>query len=288
MIKRLKIFIDEVYYIFLKRRGIKKPILIFLTHLRLRFKRRFFELIGRKPSQEKILGMRVSFSDYGWFYHLWREVFILENYYFVSKNDKPFIVDAGSNIGMSILYFKLLYPNSEIMGFEPDPAAFKLLERNVQDNNLQGVELHNVALGLRDGEADFYQDLTIEASGINTLRKDMVVGKSKNIKVRIGRLSSFVGKKREIDLFKIDVEGAEYEILKEFGQGLLLVQTMILEVHQGRGLQNDPIPELLEILDKYNFRYGITQVFLSHHDFIADSSRSYAFMLDAARRNGKF
>lgn len=284
MINRLKVFVDDLYYIFLKRRGIKKPMLLFLTHLRLRFKRKFFELIGKKPSQEKILGMRVSFSDYSLFYYLWREIFILENYYFVSKNDKPFIVDAGSNIGMSILYFKLLYPDSEIVGFEPDPAAFKLLERNVQDNNLRGVELHNIALGLRDGEVDFYQDLTIEASGSNTLRKDILVEKNKTIKVRIGRLSAFVDKKREIDLFKVDVEGSEYEILEEFGQGLLLVQTIILEVHQSRGLQNYPIPAILEILNKYNFRYNITQVFSSHHDFIADVSRSYAFMLDAVRR----
>lgn len=41
------------------------------------------------------------------------------------------IVDLGSNIGLSILYFRLRFPRARIIGVEPNPLAFELLRRNV-------------------------------------------------------------------------------------------------------------------------------------------------------------
>jgi FkbM family methyltransferase len=41
----------------------------------------------------------------------------------------PYIIDAGANIGLSIIYFKKKYPNSKIVAFEPDKLIFNILKK---------------------------------------------------------------------------------------------------------------------------------------------------------------
>ncbi len=61
---------------------------------------------------------------------------------------RPFILDAGANIGASVCWFALKFPNCQIVAFEPDAANFDLLRQNTEGLN---VELHQAALGARDG-----------------------------------------------------------------------------------------------------------------------------------------
>ena len=52
------------------------------------------------------------------------EIFDQQIYRFNTSNSKPYIVDCGANIGLSIIYFKQLFPNAEIVAFEPDEKIF--------------------------------------------------------------------------------------------------------------------------------------------------------------------
>src|ERR1044071_4816990 len=49
----------------------------------------------------------------------YEEIFKRENYKVDFATNDPFIIDCGSNIGLSIIYFKTRYPNAKIIGFEP-------------------------------------------------------------------------------------------------------------------------------------------------------------------------
>ena len=64
------------------------------------------------------------------------------------------VVDLGSNIGLSILFFRLRFPDAEIYGVEPDPTAFDLLQRNV--GGLGGVTVRQAAVGDHGGAATFW------------------------------------------------------------------------------------------------------------------------------------
>jgi FkbM family methyltransferase len=44
---------------------------------------------------------------------------------------------TGANIGMSVVFFKSLYADAEVLAFEPDPRTFSQLEENVQANRLK-------------------------------------------------------------------------------------------------------------------------------------------------------
>src|SRR5512132_2653851 len=55
------------------------------------------------------------------------------------------IVDLGSNIGATILYFACRYPRARIFGIEADPATFRKLQANV--DGLDNVEVRCLAVG---------------------------------------------------------------------------------------------------------------------------------------------
>ena len=62
-------------------------------------------------------GYRIKITDGKSFYIQCKDEFIHQIYHFESGRKDPFIIDGGSNIGVSILYFKQLYPAARIVGF---------------------------------------------------------------------------------------------------------------------------------------------------------------------------
>src|SRR5262245_12859403 len=69
------------------------------------------------------------------------EIFVSSLYRFQATSATPVILDCGSNIGVSVLFFKSLHPGARITAFEPSPTSFPLLERNVRENGLSGVSM---------------------------------------------------------------------------------------------------------------------------------------------------
>ncbi len=69
-------------------------------------------------------------------------------YYLPDAVRPEVILDVGSHIGTSILYFHDRFPAARIIGFEPHPETFALLQRNVA--HLPNVSVFNCGLGAAD------------------------------------------------------------------------------------------------------------------------------------------
>jgi FkbM family methyltransferase len=136
------------------------------------------------------------------------------------------IVDLGSHVGSSILYFRCRYPEARIVGVEAHPKVFARLRRNVGD--LPGVELLNVAVGARDGRTRFYPSRRTWGS---TGRAD--VGGDVVIDVEQRSLDSLLGELAvdHVDLLKIDIEGMEYETLAAWSGLQARVGAIVGEFH---------------------------------------------------------
>ena len=74
---------------------------------------------GTGRQQEQVLGQNIAFYDYSIFATIFAEVFLTDVYFFRSTG-RPRIADAGANIGVSVAYFKALYPDCHVLAFEPD------------------------------------------------------------------------------------------------------------------------------------------------------------------------
>ncbi len=156
------------------------------------------------------------------------DLMIEEEYQRVKKlKNASNIIDIGSNIGLSIIYFHLLFPNANITGFEPDPVNFRQLRINA--GSLPNVKLYPHVVGDRCNEVDFYPvpRRGVSSSLINRNRRHI----DSSIRVKQVNLAYIFDKSEdEIDLLKFDVEGAEYIMFKNL-KDLHHVKTYIGELH---------------------------------------------------------
>lgn len=219
-----------------------------------------FRTIDRLPDGEhttELMGYRVTYRGASNIRFLFQEIFVSGDYYFEPDNARPTIIDCGSNIGLSVLFFKRLYPESKIIAFEPDPKTFAVLERNVRENGLSDTVCHQFALGDVDDSVDFYRgdDENSSALTMSTLHERMPT--TKKISASGRKLSSFVD--GDVDLLKLDVEGAELKVLTDLHQTgkLSRIKRMYLEYHHHIDTARDDLSTTLEILEQNSFGYQI-------------------------------
>ena len=76
-------------------------------------------------------GKRIKFSHAPSFADMVEEIFEQEIYKFKTDSEIPYIIDAGANIGLSMLYFAENFPSAQIICFEPDKVIFSILKENM-------------------------------------------------------------------------------------------------------------------------------------------------------------
>jgi FkbM family methyltransferase len=211
----------------------------------------------RLPKQAvQLMGYSVTFLGEQSLRYLFDEVFVGSCYFFRSDTDMPAIVDCGSNIGLSVLFFKKLYPRARITAFEPDPATFYVLTKNIADNGLADVIAHRVALGDRNGMTNFYRD-TDDGSSSLTMSTNPERHTGRTIQVPVRRLSEYITS--TVDLLKIDVEGAEHAVIEDLvaTDTIRHVRTMHLEYHHHIGSEPDRLSTMLRRLEDAGFGYQL-------------------------------
>jgi FkbM family methyltransferase len=184
------------------------------------------------------------------------EEIFLENSYDVGPlSASPVIIDCGANIGLASLYFAIRYPGARITAYEPEPAAFALLEKNTA--KLAGVVCKNVALGKADGLIEFYVVASIPGElRVSGLRERLPSGES--IAVECVRLSSVLPP--HVDLLKMDVEGMEWDVLDdlEAANALGSIDHLVIEYHHHLPLDRDDLGTFLQRLERLGFGYQVS------------------------------
>ena len=133
------------------------------------------------------------------------------------QGDERLIVDLGSNIGISALYF-LTYSNARLHLFEPVPQNIERLT-----DNLQGFEsrfvLHETAVGEATGTADFGVEPTGRYGGLTVRLTTKVQVKVVDV---VEALDEIIESEGDIDVLKVDIEGLEAVVLERLqDHGLL-------------------------------------------------------------------
>ena len=222
----------------------------YAEHLRQQWERRELarleQLPRYQPSVTDVTGQRLELVDGPSFGGTYREIYRQGIYAFRPSAPRPYIIDGGANIGMSVLYWKRLAPASEIVAFEPDPAIFAVLERNVRAAGHRDVRLVPRALWSADTTLSFLAD---GADGGRVAQEG-----EGTVRVETARLRDYLD--RPVELLKLDIEGAETEVLQDCADRLSAVARLYVEYHSLRG-QRQLLPDLLALLRDAGFRLHV-------------------------------
>jgi len=252
-----KIFTDLGYFVKSPYK-LSRKIQVLTTWLKILFKF-FFISNFIKIKTEKIFDFKVQAFDYETIKFLFEEIFIRNEYFFESKDKSPVIFDCGSNIGFATIYFKWVYPNSTIYAFEPDKNTFKILEKNIKNNDLNNVFLYNKAISNTNGKLNFFTDSNRPGSLImsSKIERGLITKNS----VECISLTSFIKDKKisKIDFLKMDIEGSEKEAINDLNQKniLKIVDKMCIEYHHKVGNEKSNLGSFLKVFESNNFEYQI-------------------------------
>jgi len=176
------------------------------------------------------------------------EIFCREDY--PADGSTDVVVDVGSNIGLSALYFLTRSPNSRCYLFEPVPQNVARLRLN-----LAGLErrytLAETAVGAEEGMVEFGVEPTGRYGGIGVPTGTMTQVRCEHINSVLGRVLATEGR---IDVLKIDTEGQEARTLAAIDPLLLSrLSRVYLELGPREAVDTPPGFRLL--------RYGTTWQF---------------------------
>ena len=157
-------------------------------------------------------------------------------------------IDIGANGGMhTIPLAKMLGSSGEVIAIEPEPNNIIILKKNIKLNDLRNVTVINKACFSKTGKMKLYLD-EFGGSGTHSLIKKQ----SKKINVETDTLDNILKnlKIKNVDLIKIDVEGAETDVLKGATKTLKKYHPKIIF----EAWDEQYLKKVKKILDKFNYK----------------------------------
>lgn len=176
------------------------------------------------------------------------------------------IIDVGANKGQSIKFFQNVFDAPSIIAFEPLPAVQNKLTKLASSNTI----ISDFAISQVEGKRIFYQSSLNETSSFIRPSKNSEWQKIKNlilglnleqmyteIQVNSISLDKFMERyaNPQIGILKIDVEGAELDVLKS-SFGLLSrkkIRIVQLERHES-DLRENLSKDIFQLLSENDFR----------------------------------
>jgi|GEM_PF-4960217 FkbM family methyltransferase len=166
-------------------------------------------------------------------------------------------IDAGAHIGK---YSIMLSPRfRKVLAVEANPETFKLLEENIRLNKATNVKAINRALWCEDGkQLEFF--ITKTNVGASSLKRELIAEEGLTIDRKISvytiTLDTLLKKEgiKDVDLMKLDVEGAEYEALQGLNLDEHAVKKIIYEA-----FNQEYYDKVTSYLQKFDYKIHSTR-----------------------------
>jgi FkbM family methyltransferase len=223
--------------------------------------RRLSRLAPYTAGSSAVAGPDVRFTHPHAFVAQYRAMFH-ERMYAAALPPAPYVLDVGANYGLAAIALKREHPDAEIVAFEADPAIAAIAAANLEAAGLDDVTLVRAAAWTREGAMRF------AAEGSDAGR----LGDDGSVEVPTVRLRDWLA--RDVDLLKMDIEGAEVEVLLDCADRLHRVRRLVCEYHSFAG-RPQRLGELLAALEAAGHRVIVTGDMAPDHPLVdvpADAS----------------
>jgi len=172
---------------------------------------------------------------------------------FELMNPREVIVDAGANAGLYTIIASLFA--KKVIALEPDLGNFTTLLENLKLNGVENVIALKSALWSTDGAVKFHKRRSSQLGSIKVHADSKNVEAVEAVSLR-GLLSTIDGTAlgHTVDLLKLDIEGAEFDVILSCGpQTLESVSRIVAEIHTEHG----DYQELTRKLRQSKFSYVV-------------------------------
>jgi FkbM family methyltransferase len=194
-----------------------------LLSTRLRWKSSTGVAVPYRLPENEAFYVRLGTTDWSTF----RITFVFDEYGFVGEQIPTLktVVDLGANIGDSTRYFMEAYPGAEIVAIEPDLGNFEMCRKNVarltkagRVNCKQcfvGAEAGHAGVDRSEGEWSYAMDRSATAAE----------------KIPVVTMSDLMQEFHfsEVDLLKVDIEGAEVELFQDCSGWISRIRHIAIE-----------------------------------------------------------
>jgi FkbM family methyltransferase len=149
--------------------------------------------------------------------------------------DASLIVDCGANVGYSSAYFLSRYPRAKVIAIEPDPENFAALEANLAPYGSR-CRIIEAAIWSRPEPLRLKKSSTAGEEWASSVEPGITQNAATVQAITIPAL--FNGTPfRRISILKIDIEGAELELLDDDTSWLDLADNIVIELHSDEARQ---------------------------------------------------
>ncbi len=170
------------------------------------------------------------------------------------------VLDIGAHHGLyTLLASKRVGNSGTVIAFEPSPRERRSLGRNLRMNSSSNVHIEPFALGRKTSKAELFL-VQGEEDGCNSLRPPAVTAVTQTVIVDVNSLDEYLKEARigKVDFVKLDVEGAEREVLLG-AQGLLGSASRPVILAEVQDLRTEPwgypAREIVNILDRAGYEW---------------------------------
>jgi FkbM family methyltransferase len=178
-----------------------------------------------------------------------------ERAYAAALGPAPVILDVGANYGLASIALKAEHPDAEIIAFEADPAIATLAAANLAAAGLDDVTLVRAAVWTSEGTMRF------AAEGSDAGR----LGADGGVEVPTVRLRDWLD--RDVDLLKMDIEGAEVDVLLDCADRLHRVGRIACEYHSFAG-RRQRLGDLIGTLEAAGHRVIVQDAMAPDHPLV--------------------
>ncbi|MEW6320190.1 MAG: FkbM family methyltransferase [Acidobacteriota bacterium] len=220
------------------------------------------------PGRLRVLDLDLAYTDAWSLGPQWHDIFVRESLAFTPASPAPRILDCGANIGLASIWLKRRFPEARITAFEADPALAAVLRENLAANRCADVEVVEAAVWRAAGRVSF----RCEGSDSGAIADVAADTPGRDAELAAVRLRDWLAE--PVDLVKLDIEGAELDVLEDCADRLEAIRALQMEVHDFSPARR-LLPRCLGLLDRAGFRYALD-------DFAVASWR------DGARVEGPF
>jgi FkbM family methyltransferase len=183
------------------------------------------------------------------------------------------VIDVGAHIGpYTLKASSLVGVNGKVLAIEADPSNYDILNRNIDLNKFTNATAVNYAAYSKEEKIKLYlpskeeEEKELSHTKYNTIIQDRTHNETKFVEVQANTLDYLLQsngiKHEKVNWIKIDVEGAEFEVLK--GAKDILSKSynisLLIEIHNLSAANTNLYEPIKEFLNSYNYKIDFEKI----------------------------